>query len=135
MLSCPARWRRPASSASQAWTAWNCWTAHPRARGTAGGIVATAGTWAWDEETHYKWEDLPKYDETGAKITYTVREDPVSNYTANYGKGEAKNVGDYDITNILEGDTASLTISKTWVDAAAAMVPLPLRSALPTATT
>lgn len=54
----------------------------------------------------YKFTDLPKYDENGALIEYTITEADVPGYT--------KEVDGYTVTNTLE--TTSVSGTKTWDD-------------------
>ena len=79
----------------------------------------------------YCFSDLPKYDTTGKKITYVVKEESVKigdkTYDVEDGKIKIENdtylvsdgveeKGVYDITNTLTGE-GSLTVTKIWADA------------------
>ena len=58
----------------------------------------------------YTFADLPKYDETGAVINYTVAEEAVNGYTTS--------ISGYAITNTADtiNDKTTVSGSKTWVD-------------------
>ncbi|MBQ6368001.1 MAG: Cna B-type domain-containing protein [Erysipelotrichaceae bacterium] len=62
----------------------------------------------------YTWTGLPKYDSTGAEITYTVSENTVpSDYTMT--GSPANNNG--TITNSYTPETTDVTVTKAWNDA------------------
>jgi len=63
--------------------------------------VTASDNWA------YEWTGLPKYA-AGVEITYTVSEDPVSDY--------ATVVNVYDITNSYTPGETSRTVTKVWDD-------------------
>jgi len=64
--------------------------------------VTASDNWA------YEWTDLPKC-EAGVEITYTISEDPVSDYQAE--------VNGYDITNTHTTAATERTVTKVWADA------------------
>ena len=64
--------------------------------------VTAADGWKWE------FEDLPKY-ENGRKITYTITEDAVPDYTTV--------VNNYDVTNSYTPGKTSVTVTKNWDDA------------------
>ena len=57
----------------------------------------------------YSFKDLPKYDNNGKEITYTVTEDDVAGYTAK--------VSGYNIENSYTPGKTSVTVTKSWDDA------------------
>ncbi|EUC51497.1 Cna protein B-type domain protein [Mogibacterium timidum ATCC 33093] len=57
----------------------------------------------------YSFTDLPKYDNKGEEITYTVKEEPVKGYTSK--------VEGYNITNSYKPEETSVTVTKRWDDA------------------
>ena len=57
----------------------------------------------------YSFKDLPKYDNNGKEITYTVTEDDVAGYTAK--------VSGYNIENSYTPKKTSVTVTKSWDDA------------------
>lgn len=57
----------------------------------------------------YSFKDLPKYDNNGKEITYTVTEDDVAGYTAK--------VTGYNIENSYTPGKTSVTVTKSWDDA------------------
>lgn len=57
----------------------------------------------------YSFKDLPKYDNNGNEITYTVTEDDVAGYTAK--------VSGYNIENSYTPGKTSVTVTKSWDDA------------------
>ena len=57
----------------------------------------------------YSFKDLPKYDNNGKEITYTVTEDDVAGYTAT--------VSGYNIENSYTPKKTSVTVTKSWDDA------------------
>ncbi len=52
--------------------------------------------------------ELPRYRDGGVEIVYTVAEEPVEGYTAEYDG--------YDVTNTHEPARTELGVTKTWVD-------------------
>ena len=54
------------------------------------------------------FEDLPKKDDDGKEIKYTVTEDAVENYTAE--------VKGYNITNTFTNNKTQVTVTKVWED-------------------
>lgn len=62
------------------------------------------------EEDDWSWhfEDLPKYENGGSEITYSITEDAVADYTAVYSG--------YDVTNTHTPGKTSLTVTKAWDD-------------------
>jgi hypothetical protein len=62
------------------------------------------------EEDDWSWhfEDLPKYENGGSEITYSITEDAVPDYTAVYSG--------YDVTNTHTPGKTSLTVTKAWDD-------------------
>ncbi len=63
--------------------------------------VTATNNWTWE------FKDLPVY-EAGNKITYTISEDAVEEYTTE--------VNGYDITNTHIPETTEVSGTKTWVD-------------------
>jgi hypothetical protein len=59
-------------------------------------------------EWHYTIDKLPKYDDNGKLITYTIEETPVKNYETD--------IDGYDITNTYVSDTIDITGTKVWED-------------------
>lgn len=57
----------------------------------------------------YSFKDLPKYDNNGKEITYSVTEDTVAGYTAK--------VSGYNIENSYTPKKTSVTVTKSWDDA------------------
>ncbi|MCQ2428281.1 MAG: Cna B-type domain-containing protein, partial [Clostridia bacterium] len=78
----------------------------------ANGVLSQTLTVRPDEEGHWSWTftGLPKYDESGAEIIYTVDEGYVHNYSASY-QG-------YSITNTYSPSKTSINIEKIWNDEA-----------------
>ena len=66
----------------------------------------TADTWS------YKWTNLPKANEDGEALTYSVEEKSVSDYTLTDTKTET---GKTTFTNTHTPETTSVLIKKTWV--------------------
>ncbi len=65
--------------------------------------VTAEDGWAWT------FTGLPKYRDQGTEIVYTVTEDALENYSAEYDG--------CDVTNIHTPDQTSLTVTKVWDDA------------------
>ena len=61
-----------------------------------------------NEENGWKFTftDLPRLDEAGEKISYTITEDAVKDYRAE--------INGYNILNVYEPETTSATVTKTW---------------------
>gem|GEM_PF-996834 len=74
----------------------------------ADNAVLDSKTVTASDNWEYEWTGLPKY-EAGVEITYTVSEDPVSDY--------ATAVNGYDITNSYTPGETSRTVTKVWEDA------------------
>jgi hypothetical protein len=73
----------------------------------------------WENSTAVTFNNLPKYDENGQLIKYGVTEKVVpTNYTSSVAAGSCVEVanGTATITNTLNGDTTSITVTKNWVD-------------------
>ena len=64
--------------------------------------VDASGEWKWT------FNNLPKY-ENGEKITYTITEDVLADYTSK--------VNGYDITNSYTPGKTTVTVTKSWEDA------------------
>ena len=64
--------------------------------------VTSADGWQWS------WKDLPEY-EGGKKITYSITEDAVAEYTTK--------VDGYNVTNSYTPGKTSVTVTKSWDDA------------------
>ena len=60
----------------------------------------------------YKFENLPKYKDSGVEIIYTVTEDANEDYTAIYETSK----DNYDITNKYTPGKTSVTVEKAWSD-------------------
>ena len=58
-----------------------------------------------DDSWKYEFKDLDKYDSNGKEISYTIKQDAVTNYTTTY-KG-------YDITNKYKTSSSSSTTKKS----------------------
>lgn len=65
----------------------------------------------------YSFTDLPQY-ENGKKITYTVTQDDVANYTTTdeHTKDENDIITAYKFINKHDPETKNVTVSKTWKD-------------------
>ena len=61
---------------------------------------------------NYKFDDLPKYDNQGKLINYTVKEEPVKGYTTTYEKTYCG----YNITNEHKPETVEVKGDKKWLD-------------------
>ena len=61
---------------------------------------------------NYKFDDLPKYDNQGKLINYTVKEEPVQGYTTTYEKTYCG----YNITNEHKPETVEVKGDKKWLD-------------------
>ena len=57
----------------------------------------------------YRFTDLPKYDDKGKEITYTVKEEPVEGYTST--------VNGFNIKNSYTPEETSVKVIKKWEDA------------------
>ena len=57
----------------------------------------------------YIFKNLPKYDDKGKEIKYTVKEDPVAGYKSK--------VEGYNITNSYKPEETSVKVTKKWEDA------------------
>ena len=57
----------------------------------------------------YIFKNLPKYDDKGKEIKYTVKEDPVAGYKSK--------VDGYNITNSYKPEETSVKVTKKWEDA------------------
>ena len=62
------------------------------------------------EEDGWKWifENLPKYENHGSLIYYTITENAVEGYSTIYDG--------YDVTNVHTPEEISLTVTKSWAD-------------------
>ncbi|WP_260203716.1 Cna B-type domain-containing protein, partial [Lactiplantibacillus plantarum] len=60
------------------------------------------------DKWQYSFKDLPEYDTDGQKITYTVTEDKVTNYTTK--------IEDNNLINSYTPKQTSVTVTKTWQD-------------------
>ncbi|MBP3883294.1 MAG: Cna B-type domain-containing protein [Lachnospiraceae bacterium] len=88
------------------------------------GEAYTATLKAEENWKGYTWSDLPAYDEDGKKITYSVKEDPVAEYTAGdpVKKSEATDeetgvkTVTYSIKNSYSPDTVHAKVVKKWED-------------------
>ena len=73
-----------------------------------------------NDKTTYTWNDLPKSNDDGTDYTYTVREEAVENYSAEYqdssedvnGKKTFKTV----ITNTYTSPNIEISLTKNWVN-------------------
>ena len=74
----------------------------------ANGLTKDSKTISEADDWSYGWTELPKY-ESGVEITYTVTEDPVSDYQTT--------INVYDITNSYTPGETSRTVVKAWEDA------------------
>lgn len=74
--------------------------------------LSAKNQWTWS------WQELPKY-ENGKEIVYTVVEDPVEGYTANYDAktGVLTNSHTPDPEPEPEPETVDKTVTKVWDDA------------------
>lgn len=65
----------------------------------------------------YSFTDLPQY-ENGKKITYTVTQDNVANYTTTdeHTKNDQDVITEYKFINTHTPETKDVTVSKTWKD-------------------
>ncbi len=64
--------------------------------------VTESDGWAWS------FENLPKYEDHGSLITYSVTEEAVEDYSATYNG--------YNVTNTHTPEKTSVTVTKAWVD-------------------
>ena len=62
---------------------------------------AKANSWT------YKFENLPKYKDSGTPIVYTVEEEPIKNYTTT--------INGFNITNTIEQKYFDISGTKTWI--------------------
>ncbi len=76
---------------------------------TVDGIESVADTKVVEDKDGWAWSfgNLPQY-ENGKKITYSIEEETVANYTSN--------VRGYNVTNTLNPGTVELNITKKWED-------------------
>lgn len=65
-------------------------------------VLTEEGNW------EYIFANLPKYDDNGALIDYTVKEDPEEGYTAEYDG--------YNITNVHDPSKVNIKVTKVWDD-------------------
>ena len=65
--------------------------------------VTEADNWSWG------FTNLPKYENEGTEIVYSITEDAVTGYTPDYNG--------YDVTNHYTPGKTSVTVSKRWNDA------------------
>ena len=68
-----------------------------------------------DENWGYKFTNLPKYNESGDQIRYTIEEEEVN---ANDLKFYTKSIRGYDVTNTftLPNEKVEVQVNKTWAD-------------------
>jgi len=64
----------------------------------------SSGNWSW----HFP--DLPKLNDVGMPIVYTIEEDPVDGYVTEYSETG------FDITNSYDTAITYVTVNKIWVD-------------------
>ncbi|MGO5161090.1 MULTISPECIES: Cna B-type domain-containing protein, partial [unclassified Bilifractor] len=60
----------------------------------------------------YSFDNLPKYDDNGQEIEYTITENNVTDYSTDY----SKTINGYDITNTYTPGKTSVTVKKEWED-------------------
>lgn len=60
----------------------------------------------------YSFDNLPKYDDNGQKIEYTITENNVTDYSTDY----SKTTNGYDIMNTYTPGKTSVTVKKEWED-------------------
>lgn len=65
-------------------------------------VVTESDGWDWS------FEGLPKYENHGKEITYTITEDSVEGYTASYNG--------FNVTNKYSPEETSITVTKSWQD-------------------
>ena len=65
-------------------------------------VVTAEDNWAWS------FENLPKYENGGTLINYSITEDAVENYTTAYNG--------YDVVNTHAPEKTSVTVTKSWQD-------------------
>ena len=75
-----------------------------------------SGSW---KDTKVTWIDLPKVDDNGHEITYTVEESKIAGYKDSYNpeKGVKGQDGTIAITNTHTPDKVDKTVTKKWDDA------------------
>jgi LPXTG-motif cell wall-anchored protein len=74
----------------------------------ANGVFKDSKTVSANDNWAYAFTDLPKNDENGQLISYTITEDSVSEYSVIYDG--------YNITNKLTPGSTSLDVTKSWDD-------------------
>ena len=74
----------------------------------ANGVVLETVTVTEAENWSYSFENLPKYENGGVEIIYTVTENAVEGYTTTYDG--------YNIINSYTPSEISLTVTKVWAD-------------------
>lgn len=74
----------------------------------ANGKVIKTATVTEAEDWSYSFENLPKYENGGVEIVYTITEDAVEGYTTTYDG--------YNITNSYTPAEISITVTKAWAD-------------------
>lgn len=65
-----------------------------------------------DNHWSYSFENLPKYQNEGTIILYTIKEEAVNGYT----KKSVTTTAGFDLTNTHEIQTADYEVKKVWVD-------------------
>ena len=65
-------------------------------------VVTEADGWAWT------FDNLPKYENHGTLITYSITEERVEDYSTEYNG--------YDVTNTHTPEQTSVTVTKSWQD-------------------
>lgn len=61
-----------------------------------------------DDDWKYSFVDLKKYDEEGAEIVYTIKEDAIEGYETS--------INGFNITNIHTPEAITISGAKTWID-------------------
>ena len=74
----------------------------------ANGEVVQTKTVTADDNWEYSFTDLPKYDEDGKEIVYTITEDTVPDYNTH--------IDGYDLTNSYTPSKTSVSVTKKWDD-------------------
>lgn len=71
-----------------------------------------------DGKWKYSFENLPIYDEKGDRLSYTVKEDKVKDYTSEISEAKIDQAGNivYDIVNSHKPLERSIQVKKIWVD-------------------
>lgn len=73
-----------------------------------GNQVGDKKTVTANDDWSYTFENLPKYNDNGDEIKYSIAEDNIDGYTTE--------ISDYNITNKHTPSTLTVTVNKTWDD-------------------